>query len=93
MFTLISIKIIRIWKFFVNNNRVFKQKEVVTNLHVCSNGLWKMWPSYTFHFSTRILTSTHTKDYNFFRIIYVAMSNNQFSVLDNVKMTCQTHKY
>jgi len=21
------------------------------------------------------------------------MSNNQFSALDNVKMTCQTHKY
>jgi len=21
------------------------------------------------------------------------MSNNQFSVLDNVKITCQTHKY
>jgi len=28
-----------------------------------------------------------------FRIIYVAMSNNQFSDLDNVKMNCQIHKY
>jgi len=34
-----------------------------------------------------------TKEFNFFRIIYVAMSNNQFSDLDNVKMTSQTHKY
>jgi hypothetical protein len=38
-----------------------------------------MWSSYTFHFSTRILNSKHTKVFNVFRIIYVAMSNNQFS--------------
>jgi len=49
-----------------------------------------MWP-YTFPFSTRILTSTHAKDLIFFRIIYVAMSNNQFSALDNIKMTSQPH--
>jgi len=29
----------------------------------------------------------------FLRLIGVAMSNNHFSALDNVKMTCQTHKY
>ena len=28
----------------------------------------------------------------FFCIIYVANSNKHFSVLDNVKMTCITHK-
>ena len=52
-----------------------------------------MWPSYTFHYSTRILNSTQTIGFNFFRIIYVAMSKNQFSSLDNIKMNCQTHKY
>ena len=29
----------------------------------------------------------------FFCILNVVMYNNQFSALDNVKMTCQTHKY
>jgi len=91
-FTLISIKIMRIWKFFFTSNRVFKHKDVVSNLHVSSNGLGKMWPSYTLNFSKRILTSTHTKDLIFFLIMYVAMTNNQFSALNNVKMTCQTHK-
>jgi len=90
-FTLISIKIIRIWIFF-SRNRIFKQKKAVSNLHVCSNGLGKMWASYIFHFSTRILTYTHTKNLIFFCIIDVAMSNNLFSALDNIKMTCQTHK-
>ena len=65
-FTLISIKITRNWKSFVYNNRVFKHKEVVSNLHVCSNGLGKMWPSYTLHFSTRILNSTHSNVFNIF---------------------------
>jgi len=65
-FTLISIKIMRIWTFLFKNNRVFKQKEVVSNLHVCSIGIGKMLPSYIFHFSTSILTSTHTKDFNNF---------------------------
>ena len=31
---------------------------------ICSKGLAKMWPSYTFHFFTRIITSTHTKVFN-----------------------------
>jgi hypothetical protein len=47
------------------SNRAFKHKEVVSNLHDCSNGLGKMWLSFTFHFSRRILTSTHTKAFNF----------------------------
>jgi len=84
----------RIWKNIFTSKRVFKNKEVFSNLYVCSNGMGKMWPSYTFHFSTIILNTTHTKVFNiFFRIIYVAMSNIQFSALDNVKMTCQTHKF
>jgi len=29
-------------KIFAYTYRVFKQKEVVSNLHVCSNGIWKM---------------------------------------------------
>ena len=40
-----------------------------------------------------ILTSTHMKNLIFFCIVYVAMSNIHFSVLDNVKITFQTHKY
>ena len=62
-FTLISIKIIRIWKIF-KSNRLFKHKEVVSNLRVCNNDLWKIWTSHTFHFSTRILNSIHTKVFN-----------------------------
>jgi len=89
MFTLISIKIMRIWIFFTRN-RVLKHKEVVSNLHVFSNGLWKMWASYLFYFTTRIHNSTHTKLFNiFFSIIYVAMSNIHFSALYNVKMICK----
>ena len=42
-----------------------------------------------FTFLQRILTSTHTKNLIFFCILYVAMSNIHFSVLDNVKMTYQ----
>jgi len=61
-FALISIRIMRIWQFLFTSKRVFKHNKVVSNLHVCSNGLGKMWPSYTFPFSTRFRTSTHTKD-------------------------------
>ena len=43
-----------------------------------------------FTFFQRILTSTHMKKFNIFCIIYVAMSNIHFSVLDNVKMNCIT---
>ena len=53
-------------KIFLYKYRVFKHKEVVSNPHVCSNSLWKMWLSYSFHFSTRILPSTHTKVFNIF---------------------------
>ena len=49
-FTLISINIMRNLKYFFTCNRVFKHKEVVSNLHVCSNGLGKIWASYIFHF-------------------------------------------
>ena len=48
-----------------------------------------MWPSYTFQVCRNILNSTHTKEFSIFRIIYFSMSNNQFSELDNVKMTCK----
>ena len=65
-FTLISIKIMRNWIFFFTCNRVYEHKEVLSYLHVCSNGLGKMWPSYTFQFSTRILTSTYTNEFNCF---------------------------
>jgi len=94
MFTLISIRIMRIWKFLFTSKRVCKHKEVVSNVRVCSNGLGKKWPSYTFHFCTKN-SKLHTYEIikYFFRIIYVAMSNIQISALDNVKMTCQTHKY
>ena len=70
-FTLISIKIMRIWKMFFYNNLVFKHKEFVSNLNVCNNGLWKIWASYIFHFSTRIVTSTHTKVFNIFFAYYM----------------------
>jgi len=79
----------RILKYLFTCNPLFKNNEVVSNLHVFSNVLGKIWP-YTFHYSTRILTYTHAKKLIFFRIIHVAMSNNQFSDLDNVQMTCQT---
>ena len=68
-------------KFFYIN-RVFKHKEVVSYLHIFSNGLGKMWPSYIFHFSTRILTSTHTKNFIFFFEEYMSgcpTINFQFS--------------
>ena len=93
-FTLGSIKVMRIWKYLITINRIFKHKEVVSNLHVCSNGLGKMSASNIFHFSPRILTSKPMKIFNnFFCIIYDAMSNKQLSGLDNDKITCQTHKY
>ena len=59
-------------KFLFTYNRLFKHKEVVSNLHVCSNGLGIMRPSYTFHFSTRILSSIHTKDFKFFFAYYMS---------------------
>ena len=71
--------------------RVFKQKGVVSKLHICSNGLGKIWASYIFHFFEGILTSKHMKNLILFCILYVAMSNIHFSGFDNVKMTCQTH--
>ena len=46
-----------------------------------------------FTFLQRILTSTHMKNFNFFCIIYVAISNIHISGLDNVKITCITHKF
>ena len=64
--TLNSIKIMRIWKFLFTRSRVLKHKVVVSNLHVCSNGLGKMRASNIFHFSTRNLTSIHMKLFNIF---------------------------
>ena len=51
-FTLISIKLMWFVKFF-NCNRVFKHKGVVSNLHVCCNGLGKIWASYIYHVFTK----------------------------------------
>ena len=48
------------------SNRVFKQKEVVSNLHVCSNGLEKMWTSYTFQFLQEYLPPHIRKNLKFF---------------------------
>ena len=56
------------------HNRVFKHKEFVSNLHVCSNALGIKWASYIFHFFTRILTSTHTKKFNIFFEKYMSRS-------------------
>jgi len=50
----------------LTSNRVFKHKEVVSKLHVWTNDLEKMWASYIFHFSTRILTLTHMKLFEIF---------------------------
>ena len=51
---------------------VFKHKEVVSKQHICRNGLGKMWSSYIFHFSTTIITSTHTKIFNIFFAEYMS---------------------
>ena len=52
-FTLISITLMWILKFFVKRNPIFKHKGVVSKMHVCCNGLGKMWASYIFHFFTK----------------------------------------
>ena len=39
--------------FLFTRNQVFKHKGVVSNLHVCCNGVGKMWASYIFHFFTK----------------------------------------
>jgi hypothetical protein len=79
----------RIWNFLFRSNRLCKKEELVYNLHVCIRDIGKMDLHTHIHYSTRILASTKRKNLIFFRIIYVAMSNNQFSALDNVKMTCK----
>ena len=71
-------------KFFFYTYRVFKHKGVVSNLHACSNGLWKIRLSKIFHFSTRILTSTQTKVFNIFSHIIcrdVQQTNVQLSIM------------
>ena len=72
IFTLISLKLMSNWKFLFTPKQVLKHKEVVSILHVGYNGLWKIWTLYTFHLSTRILTSTHTKVFNFFFVFYMS---------------------
>ena len=64
--TLISTKIMRILKFLFILYCVFKHKYVLSNQHVCTNDLGKMWASYIFHLSTRNLSSTHRNSFNFF---------------------------
>ena len=51
----------RIGKLLFTRNRAFKQKEVVSNLHVCSNGLGKSELHIHFTFLQELLSSTHTK--------------------------------
>ena len=53
-------------------NRVFKHKDVVSNLHDCIKGLSKIWASNIFHFSTRILSSTHMKKSKIFFVYYMS---------------------
>ena len=66
-FTLISIKLMWILKFLFSRNRVFKHKEIVSNLHVCWNGLGKLGASYIFHFFTKNSNlHTHMKKFNTF---------------------------
>jgi hypothetical protein len=65
-------------------NRVFKHKVVVSNLHICSNGLGKIWASYIFHFPSTILTSTNTKIFNFFFAYFISQCpiiNSQLSIM------------
>ena len=77
----------RIWNLF-SCNRLFKHNEVVSILHVCSNGLGKMCDSYTFHFSTRILTLTHAKWINIFSHNICPTINFQLSIMS--KWLCKT---
>jgi len=72
------------------SNQVLKHKEVVSNLHVCCNGPGRIGTSYIFHLSTRILTSTHTKGFNFFSHYICRDVQQSISDLDNNKKTCQT---
>jgi len=51
-FTLVDLE-------YVYTKLVHNQKEVVSKLHVCTNGIVKIYASYIFQFSTRIPTSTH----------------------------------
>jgi hypothetical protein len=92
-FTLISIKLWEFGNFLFTRNRVCNHKELVFKLHVCSNGLGKMWASFIFVFSTWILTSHIRKNLILFSHYICRLSSNQFSALNNVKMTCQTHTF
>ena len=92
-FILISIKLMWILKFFLQITGYLYTKG---SFPICMFVVmaWGKCVLHTyFTFLQRILTSTHMKKFNIFCIIYVAMSNIHFSSLDNVKMTCQTHKY
>jgi len=54
------------FEIIFTRNRVFKHKGIVSNLHVCCNGLGKLWASYIFQFLLRILTYIHMKKFNIF---------------------------
>ena len=94
-FTLISIKLMWILKFFVFNVTVYlntKESFPIYMFVVMASEKCELHKYFTF--LQRILTSTHMKIFKiFFCIIFVAMSNIHFSCLDKVKMTCHTHKY
>ena len=59
-------KIIVKFEIFFTPNRVFKQKGVVSNLHVCCNGIGKMWASFIFYFFTRNSKPHTWKNLKFF---------------------------
>ena len=91
-FTFISLKLIWILKYFclhvtgyLNTKDSFPKCMFV----VMASGKCELHTYFTF--LQRILTSTH-KNLIFFCIIYVAMPNIHFSCLDNIKITCKTHK-
>ena len=62
-FTLISIKLMWVLKFFFTRNRVFKHKGFFSKLNVFCKDLGKMWASYIFHFFTKN-SKLHTYEKN-----------------------------
>jgi len=93
IFTLLSIKIIRICKIVCLHLTAYLKtwkSFPICMFVVMASGKCDLLYISLFYKNLNLHT---TKEFNFFRIIYGAMFNNQFSEPDNVKMTCQTHKY
>ena len=92
-FTIILIKLMWILKFFLHVTGYLNTKESFPICMFVAMAMGKCELHTYFTYLQRILTSAQMKSLIFFCNIYVAMSNIHFSGLDNVKMTCQTHKY